>query len=192
MQESLYSLERIQNLFVRYITEKTLPTFSKLLDEKSSYSINIYPITKWMSKNFSAKEYNEKFTSIYMKNCKGDFRFGVLFLINQKNSVKISQKRIGTIDFSQELKKSALLEVGNILTGSFFNAVSDKTDYHLMSSFPDYAIERLAILAEILEIDFAETTDEAIIGEIELTGDDSDILIKMIIVLDPNDVKGLR
>ena len=79
MQENLHSLEKIQKLFDRYITEKTLPAFSELLDEKSSHNINTYFITKWREKNFDAIESNDELTSIYL-NSTGDIRFGVLFL----------------------------------------------------------------------------------------------------------------
>lgn len=47
-------------------------------------------------------------------------------------------------------------------------------------------------MQENLQMDFAETSDEAIINEVELIGNDSDVLIKMIIAMDPKDVKGLR
>ena len=61
---------------------------------------------------------DSEFTSIYL-NSKGDLRFGLLFLIDCKSTVAIVQKLINANSFSQELKKYALLETGNILTGPF-------------------------------------------------------------------------
>lgn len=191
MQENIFSLEKINDLFDRYVTDRTLPAFSKFLNEESSHKINTFTISKWREQNSEILLADSEFTSIYL-NSKGDLRFGLLFLIDWKNTVAIVQKLIGANSFSQELKKSALLETGNILTGSFFNAVSDKTNFTLMPSIPLYSVEPFSLLVEILELSFAESEEEAIISEVELIGNDTGVLIKLIIALDYNDAKKLK
>ena len=186
MQSNVCLIDKINPLFQRYITEKTLPAFSKLMNEDSHHTLNTYSFTDWREKNSDLMMSDMEFTSLYL-NSKGDMRFGLLFLIDYKNSGNIVEKLVGSGDFSQDLKKSALLETGNILTGSFFNAVSDKTDFTLMPSIPLYSVEPFALLAEILEMNFADTAEEAIINEIDLVGNDTDVLIKLIIALDPDD-----
>jgi len=156
------------------------------MNEDSHHTLNTYSFTDWREKNSDLMMSDMEFTSLYL-NSKGDMRFGLLFLIDYKNSGNIVEKLVGSGDFSQDLKKSALLETGNILTGSFFNAVSDKTDFTLMPSIPLYSVEPFALLAEILEMNFADTAEEAIINEIDLVGNDTDVLIKLIIALDPDD-----
>lgn len=191
MQENVFSLEKINDLFNQYVTDRTLPAFSKFLNEESSHKINTFTISKWREKNSEMFQSDSEFTSIYL-NSKGDLRFGLLFLIDWKSTVTIVQKLISANSFSQELKKSALLETGNILTGSFFNAVSDKTNFTLMPSIPLYSVEPFSLLAEILEMNFVEAEDEAIINEVELIGNDTGVLIKLIIALDYNDAKKLK
>ncbi|PBO84964.1 MAG: hypothetical protein COA77_06945 [Thaumarchaeota archaeon] len=191
MQENVLALDKINDLFNRYVTERTLPAFSKFLDEESTHKINTFTISDWRERNYKMVQSDSEFTSIYL-NSKGDLRFGLLFLMDWKSTVAIVQKLISANNFSQELKKSALLETGNILTGSFFNAVSDKTDFTLMPSIPLYSVEPFSLLAEILEMNFAEAEEEAIINEVELIGNDTGLSIKLIIALDHNDAKKLK
>jgi len=47
-------------------------------------------------------------------------------------------------------------------------------------------------LAKILEMNFAESEEEAIINEVELIGNDTGLSIKLIIALDHNDAKKLK
>jgi chemotaxis protein CheC len=191
MQENVFSLDKINDLFDRYVTERTLPAFSKFLDEEATHKINTYTISKWRKKNIEMFQSNLEFTSIYL-NSIGDLRFDLLFLIDWKSTVGIVQKLICANSYSQELKKSALLETGNILTGSFFNAISDKTNFTLMPSIPIYSVEVFSLLAEILEINFAESEEEAIINEVELIGNDTGVSIKLIIAVDHHDAQKLN
>jgi len=61
-----------------------------------------------------------------------------------------------------------------------------------MPSIPLYSVEPFSLLAEILEMNFAEAEEEAIINEVELIGNDTGLSIKLIIALDHNDVKKLK
>ena len=47
-------------------------------------------------------------------------------------------------------------------------------------------------MAKILEMNFAESEEEAIINEVELIGNDTGLSIKLIIALDHNNVKKLK
>jgi len=190
MQKSLNSLDNINDLFKRYTDERMLPAFSKFLDEKSIFKINTYTMTDWRTKNQELLESDDAFTSIYLHS-NGDLRLSLLFLIDWKNTVSVVQKLLGTGSCSLDLKKSALLETGNILTGSFFNAVTDKTEFTIMPSIPLYSEDTFALLSEILEINFATDEEEAILNEIIFMGDDTGLSIKLIVALDANDANKL-
>jgi len=190
MQKSLNSLDNINDLFKRYTDERMLPAFSKFLDEKSIFKINTYTMTDWRTKNQELLESDDAFTSIYLHS-NGDLRLSLLFLIDWKNTVSVVQKLLGTDSCSLDLKKSALLETGNILTGSFFNAVTDKTEFTIMPSIPLYSEDTFALLSEILEINFATDEEEAILNEIIFMGDDTGLSIKLIVALDANDANKL-
>ena len=190
MQESLVSLDKINDLFKRYTDERMLPAFSKFLDEKSIFKINTFTMSDWRTKNQELLECDDAFTSIYL-NSNGDLRLSLLFLIDWKNTVSVVQKLLGAGSCSRDLKKSALLETGNILTGSFFNAVTDKTDFTIMPSIPVYSQDTFSLLSEILEINFAADEKEAILNEIIFFGNDTGLSIKLIVALDANDAKKL-
>ena len=190
MQKSLNSLDNINDLFKRYTDERMLPAFSKFLDEKSIFKSNTYTMTDWRTKNQELLESDDAFTSIYLHS-NGDLRLSLLFLIDWKNTVSVVQKLLGTDSCSLDLKKSALLETGNILTGSFFNAVTDKTEFTIMPSIPLYSEDTFALLSEILEINFATDEEEAILNEIIFMGDDTGLSIKLIVALDANDANKL-
>jgi|GEM_PF-3957483 len=190
MQKSLNSLDNINDLFKRYTDERMLPAFSKFLDEKSIFKSNTYTMTDWRTKNQELLESDDAFTSIYLHS-NGDLRLSLLFLIDWKNTVSVVQKLLGTGSCSLDLKKSALLETGNILTGSFFNAVTDKTEFTIMPSIPLYSEDTFALLSEILEINFATDEEEAILNEIIFMGDDTGLSIKLIVALDANDANKL-
>jgi chemotaxis protein CheC len=190
MQESLISLDKINDLFKRYTDERMLPAFSKFLDEKSIFKINTFTMSDWRTKNQELLESDDAFTSIYLKS-NGDLRLSLLFLIDWKNTVSVVYKLLGAGSCSLDLKKSALLETGNILTGSFFNAVTDKTDFTIMPSIPVYSQDTFSLLSEILEINFATDEEEAILNEIIFLGNDTGLSIKLIIALDANDSKKL-
>lgn len=51
MQENVLSLDKINDLLNRYVTERTLPAFSKFLDEESTHKINTFTISEWREKN---------------------------------------------------------------------------------------------------------------------------------------------
>jgi chemotaxis protein CheC len=101
-------------------------------------------------------------------------------LLCEKESEKIS-----------ELGTSAIEEVANILTGSFFNALSAATGFRIELSTPDYQQGNLSSLANGTAINILKTNGNTVIADAELVGNDSGIRIHMLIMQQANNARKL-
>ena len=84
---------------------------------------------------------------------------------------------------------SVLPSAANILTGSFFNAMSSGTGFRVDLSTPDYLQTDMESLVEKSTQDVINKIDSAIIADAELVGEKSGIRIHMIIVQNSNDAR---
>ncbi|MGH7476857.1 MAG: chemotaxis protein CheC [Longimicrobiales bacterium] len=79
--------------------------------------------------------------------------------------VEILLRRTG-IEFPDglaELERSALMEVGNILTGAYLNALSDFLGMLLLASVPALAIDLVGAILTSSHLNFREDADELVI-----------------------------
>lgn len=70
------------------------------------------------------------------------------------------------------LERSALMEVGNILTNSYLNALAAITDFTLFPSIPHYAEDMLGAVLDYLLIEISKNSDSAIFMETEFSAED--------------------
>lgn len=105
----------------------------------------------------------------------GDAEGWLTFLMPWSSGVKLLEVIVGTSPATpwqiSELETSALLEVGNIVNGSFLNAISDMTGLRLLATPPWVSIEMAGaavstVLAEAEQKDaFALSVQTSIRGE---------------------------
>ena len=86
---------------------------------------------------------------------------------------------------------SAIQEVANILTGSFFNAMASGTGFRVDLSTPDFAQGELAPIIRVVAKDVTNTVDSVVVTDTELTGEKSGIKIHMLIMQDPENARKL-
>jgi len=86
---------------------------------------------------------------------------------------------------------SVIQEVANILTGSFFNAMSIGTGFRVDLSTPDYMQGDLTSMVNDSAKDVIKPSESAIIADTELVGEKSGIRIHMIIVQNSDDARKL-
>jgi chemotaxis protein CheC len=105
----------------------------------------------------------------------------------------IAAKLLGKekIEKLDEMGTSAIQEVANILTGSFFNAMSSGTGFRVDLSTPDYLQSDLGSMVNNFARDVIESSESAIIADAELIGDKSGIRIHMLIVQNSDDARKL-
>ena len=177
------------NFLKDYILTKLLKKTSNVFETLLNESVN-YRIRKIDNLNFSEFENlitpsDEKtqLYAVYVK-CDGDIHLELLYTFHRIDAEKIASKLLGKkiTKFSQ-LEKSTLTEIGNILSGSLFNVISNSKDFEINSSVPGFADENLMALLDTLMINFADVGDSVISVDVEFTTE-SGILLNILILLD--------
>jgi chemotaxis protein CheC len=187
-QTELYSLE---NVLSSYIAKKTSSALSSLLGESVSHTIK--KTHTETSKIGDLRDFVKEIVlcSVFLHGG-GDVRLGILYSIPEIDAKQIAAKLLcmEKIDSLDDLGKSAISEVGNIMSGSFFNALSDHTGLKVDLSTPDFAMTSISALLEPHASGFlCEIND--IVTEIELTGVDSNVRVYMLIIQDHDNARKL-
>ena len=118
-------------------------------------------------------------------NGKGDTDIEICYTIKIKHAKKIAAKLLDQpIDELDDLSTSAIQEVANIMTGSFFNAMSSCTGFRVELSTPDFAKGELPSLVSVCAKNIANQIDTVVITDAEFVGEESGIKIHMMILQD--------
>jgi len=187
-QTELYSLE---NVLSSYIAQKTSSALSSLLGESVSHTIK--KTHTETSKIGDLRDFVKEIVlcSVFLHGG-GDVRLGILYSIPEIDAKQIAAKLLcmEKIESLDDLGKSAISEVGNIMSGSFFNALSDHTGLKVDLSTPDFAMTSISALLEPHASGFlCEIND--IVTEIELTGVNSNVCVHMLIIQDHDNARKL-
>ena len=177
------------NFLKDYILTKLLKKTSNVFETLLNESVN-YRIRKINNLNFSEFEnlitpLDEKtqLYAVYVK-CDGDIHLELLYTFHRIDAEKIASKLLGKkITTFSQLEKSTLTEIGNILSGSLFNVISNSKDFEINSSVPGFADENLMALLDTLMINFADVGDSVMSVDVEFTTE-SGILLNILILLD--------
>jgi chemotaxis protein CheC len=126
-------------------------------------------------------------------NGKGDTHIEILYTIKEKHARKIAAKLMCQEEICQidEMGASAIQEVANIMTGSFFNALSHGTGFRVDLSTPDYKNDEFHSLVDLSVKDVINPSDDAVIADVELVGKSSGAKLHMIIMQNPDDARKL-
>lgn len=106
----------------------------------------------------------------------GDLNGSIMFLLDidsSKNLVKLlmSGYEVNAID---DFAKSALNEIGNILSGAYVSSLSALTGLNLKISVPSLAIDMAGAILSVPAIQFGQVSDKILIIETEfLQGNDN-------------------
>lgn len=189
--DTLLQLEHVLNSF---IVSKTIPSLSRILEEPVTYSLkktqasSISNLDK-LSLNF---EEMNVMSAVYVK-CRGDLQMGILWYMLEEESKPLATKLLSNLQLNKtdHLFISSISEIGNILTASIINAISDNTGYEIWSSLPGFAIESMKTLLEAIISDLENSSDTLVISSVEFCGMVSDLKIQMLLIQDPKEVKKL-
>jgi chemotaxis protein CheC len=126
-------------------------------------------------------------------NGKGDTHIEICYTIKLKHAKKIAAKLLDEKNISEidEMGTSAIQEVANIMTGSFFNAIAHGTGFRVELSTPDFNKGELEPLVNTSVKDLSLPVDSTVIADVQLCGKNSGIKIHMIIMQDPDNAKKL-
>lgn len=184
-------LNALEGVLDSYITQKTSIALSSLLGESVKHIVKQthIEISKIHDVNKVVKEIIA--CSVFLHGG-GDIRLGILYTIPEQDAKQIAAKLmcLDKIDSLDDLSKSAIAEVGNIMSGSFFNALADHTGLKVELSTPDFAMTSIAALLEPHASEFVCPTSD-MVTEVEFTGKDSGLRLHMLIIQDYDNARKL-
>ena len=177
--------------FNNYITTRTSKALSTLLEEPVEHRLKIIHDGVGKLNKIQIPSDEIKLCSVRL-NGNGDVHIELLYTIKRKHAIKIASKLLQMeVEEIDEMGTSALQEVANIMTGSFFNALSESTGFKIDLSIPSFKEGMLEdlVLEPIKQI--AQPPDDAIITDSLFWGTESKIKIHMFIMQHPEQAKRL-
>jgi len=183
-------IETFSKIINEYIASQTSSSLSTLLSEPINYKVMV------LDKRFFNPG-NIKLSSDELQMCgvrlvgKGDIHIEICYAIKMKYAKKIISKLLGGDEIREidEMGASAIQEVANILTGSFFNAMSKGTGFRVDLSTPNYLQGDFESMIKNSTREVIKQTESAIVTDAELVGEKSGIRIHMIIVQNVKDAR---
>ncbi|MCC5909821.1 MAG: chemotaxis protein CheC [Clostridiaceae bacterium] len=117
----------------------------------------------------------------------GDVTGNIMFLLDTSSSKVLTGMLMGREDYSKELDemdRSALQEIGNILSGSYISSLSTLTGLNLVLSVPSLCIDMAGAILSVPAIQFGQVSDKVLLIETKLQ--DGNNLVKANFFLIPN------
>lgn len=184
--------QTLNKIFCQYITSKTAVALSTLLSEPINHNVNILNNGVTQIKNIKLNPDEIKVCAVRL-NGKGDTHIEILYTLNQEHAKKIASKLLCQTDIREidEMGASAIQEVANIMTGSFFNALSQGTGFRVDLSTPNFASDEFHSLIDNSVKDVMDPTEFAVVADVELVGRTSGTKLHMIIMQNPDNARKL-
>lgn len=184
-------ITKLENTFNEYITTKTSSALSTLFSEPILHKVKILDDGICNIKETKIPDDEIKMCGISL-NGKGDTHIEICYTIKIKHAKKIASKLLDQpIEELDELSTSAIQEVANIMTGSFFNAMASCTGFRVELSTPDFAKGELSSLVSVCAKNITNPIDTVVITDIELAGEQSGTKIHMMILQDIHHIREL-
>jgi len=184
-------LEKLKSIINYYIGLKTSAAFSSLLGDKVEYETKIY------YKNLAPYETdyppsNEIILCSTFLTGEGDIKFRILYTLIEEHAKKLAAKLLCLESLKElnEISQSSIKEVGNILTGSFFNAVCDGTNFQIDLSTPDFTMGSLDEAFTPIKKSIRNIED-MVTADVVLESKSKEIKLRMIIIQEKDDAKKL-
>lgn len=137
----------------------------------------------------------EELISCVSVRIEGDVPGMVLFIFDNASTLKLIDMLMGleegtTVELD-EMGMSAIQEVGNILTGSFINALSLMTGLEMVPSVPVFAFDMLAAVLTSLLVASGRVDDKVLAIETELFQDTHQVKGHFFLLTEPGSVEKL-
>lgn len=186
-------LGRLSAIFSKCVSTKTVEALGMLLGEQIQYKIGkteMLDITE-LNQLTPAFAESENMSAVYLKQT-GDINVGVLYYMPEKDGKRFAARLLGKkrLDSFTKLSKSSLSETGNILSGSFFNALANDQGCNTSADIPGFAVDTFMSILEFpaMEIGIETQSLIACTAEFSSTGG---LKLRMLMILDPLNAKKL-
>ncbi len=185
-------IQYLESIFDQYIATKTSIALSKMLGESINHNVRILDNGISNIKSIKIAPDEIKMCAVRL-NGKGDTHIEILYTIKVKHARKIAAKLLCAGDTYEidEMGTSAIQEVANIMTGAFFNALSNGTGFRVDLSTPNYINDEFHLLVNNSARDVANPIDYAVIADVKLASLITGIKLHMIIMQNPDNARKL-
>src|SRR5574338_504035 len=186
-------LDQLSEIFNKCLSTKTVESLSTILGESFDYKIGKTKLLSISELDELTPAFSDSvdMSAVYLRQT-GDIDVGILYYMPEKDGKKFAAKLLGLkkVGTFSKLSKSSLSETGNILSGSFFNALSIEKHCKTTSAIPGFAIDTFRSLLEIPATDIGIETQSLVACDVEFRSQ-SDLRFRMLIILDPINAKKL-
>ncbi len=125
-------------------------------------------------------------TGVYF-NLEGDLTGSFLFLLDEASALGLLNLMM-PMEFKEfdEMSNSALMEVGNILSGAYISSLASLTNLNISISVPSISYDMAGAILSVPAIQFGMVSDQVLIVENEFFDDDKNDLISGYFLLVPD------
>ncbi len=117
----------------------------------------------------------------------------VLFFMPKASAFYLAEQLLGEhkdpADELTDMDKSAIMEIGNILTGAYLNALSHYTKLNLLPSIPAIAMDMAGAILNIIIAQLGQIGDHALVMETRFLSEDKGINGQFFLVPDPGSLQ---
>jgi len=156
-------------------------SLSKLLNKDVFFSVPKVKIGE--IKNLSSEFIDEVVAGVIIAlQDLEEHRSGYLYIMfPEKSARKIAGELFGMEELDEEMYASTIMEVGNILSSSFCDALADFMDIILLPSPPNFAVDVSTAVIDSVVSQMSEKNDHIILFETSLSSDpDIEIYLAML------------
>ncbi len=105
---------------------------------------------------------------------RGDITGSIMFLLEQESAQALVKKLMGSYGQEStgemnEMERSTLKEIGNIITASYLNSLSAMTNMKIIASIPDLTIDMAGAILSVPAIEFGMLGDKLLMIQTTFT-----------------------
>ncbi|ACV61628.1 CheC, inhibitor of MCP methylation [Desulfofarcimen acetoxidans DSM 771] len=131
----------------------------------------------------------EEIVGCIVLRLEGDVPGTIIYIFHQESMFSLVDMllglELGTTNELDEMAESVVMEIGNILTGSFISAISMMSQLHMVTTVPLFAYDMLAAVLMTSLIDTGYIEDQVLLIETKLSQKDKEIKGNFFLFTDP-------
>lgn len=178
------SIEDLNNLHLDILQEignigagNAVTALANMIDKRVDMDVPSVKILDFSSVSTVLGGEEAVVSGVYFK-VTGDIEGNIMFLLDIKSAktlTNILMDRDDETEILDEMDKSALQEIGNILSGAYISSLSSLTGLDIKISIPSLCIDMAAAILSVPAIQFCYTGDKVLLVETVLQDGDNTV-----------------
>ena len=165
--------------------------FSQFLDTKIDMTVPSVAIVPMAEVPEITGGIEKKVIAVLLK-VMGEAPASILLILSEtcaENLLKMVLFKDIDIDDNNEVQVSAINEIGNILSGSYLNAINQMTNLNLFQSVPAYSHDMAGAILSSSMITISDESDNALLIETEFMDGDNEIEAYFFLIPNPGSLE---